>query len=238
MSFEDTNSRYFFDVINISIDILAFLLDNGEEDMINLKNERTGQTVIYTAIKDCNYYILEFLLLNNAKLDVKNNNNQTPLLFCYLEMNNAVNKNFGPNKYSYLKIMALLIKYGKNYRETIMLRDNYGKNILDYESEFTREKTLEDYFNQIASYDKREFNNHIKQLGEKENEESRIRRQKQKNAVFSKTRGGGGKKEINLFKKLELTKLAKIHDISLKTRENKMKTKKQLFNSLKRKKII
>jgi hypothetical protein len=164
--------------------------------------------------------------------------------------------------------MSLLIKYDENYRETIMLRDNYGKNILDYgvllklqtppeimrklpisgESGFTREKTLEDYFNQIASYDEKKFHNYIKQLGEEENEELKNRRQKQKNAVFSKTRGGGGvlrklqisgeKKEINLFKKLELTKLAKIHDISLKTRENKIKTKKQLFNSLKRKKII
>ena len=58
LSFNDINHEYFFSEINNSVDILAFLLDNGEEDMINLQNERTGQTVIYTAIKDCNYYIL------------------------------------------------------------------------------------------------------------------------------------------------------------------------------------
>lgn len=45
-------------------------------------------------------------------------------------------------------------------------------------------------------------------------------------------------KQIDIFKKPELEKLAKKHDVSLKTREGKPKTKKQLFNSLKRKDLV
>lgn len=45
-------------------------------------------------------------------------------------------------------------------------------------------------------------------------------------------------KQIDLFKKPQLEKLAKKHDVSLKTREGKPKTKKQLFNSLKRKELV
>ena len=45
-------------------------------------------------------------------------------------------------------------------------------------------------------------------------------------------------KQIDLFKKPQLEKLAKKHDVSLKTREGKPKTKKQLFNSLKRKDLV
>ena len=46
------------------------------------------------------------------------------------------------------------------------------------------------------------------------------------------------KKLIDTLKKSELVKIAKIHDVSLKTRDDKVKTKLQLFNSLKRKKLI
>jgi len=46
------------------------------------------------------------------------------------------------------------------------------------------------------------------------------------------------KKLIDTFKKYDLVKIAKNYEISLKTRDNKSKTKLQLFNSLKRKKLI
>ena len=45
-------------------------------------------------------------------------------------------------------------------------------------------------------------------------------------------------KQIDLFKKDDLIKIAKKNDISLKTRDGKLKTKEQLFNSLKRKELI
>ena len=45
-------------------------------------------------------------------------------------------------------------------------------------------------------------------------------------------------KEIDTFKKPQLEKLAKKHEVNLKTREGKPKTKKQLFNSLKRKGLV
>jgi WD40 repeat protein len=45
-------------------------------------------------------------------------------------------------------------------------------------------------------------------------------------------------KLIDNIKKLELVKIAKMHNVSLKTRDNKVKTKLQLFNSLKRKKLL
>ena len=52
----------------------------------------------------------------------------------------------------------------------------------------------------------------------------------------------GGKKKfkklIDRFKKTVLVKIAKKNNISLKTRDNNLKTKVQLFNSLKRKKLI
>jgi hypothetical protein len=45
-------------------------------------------------------------------------------------------------------------------------------------------------------------------------------------------------KEIDTYKKDKLVKIAKKHDVSLKARDGKVKTKEQLFNSLKRKKNI
>jgi hypothetical protein len=45
-------------------------------------------------------------------------------------------------------------------------------------------------------------------------------------------------KEIDTYKKDKLVKIAKKHEVSLKARDGKVKTKEQLFNSLKRKKII
>ena len=56
----------------------------------------------------------------------------------------------------------------------------------------------------------------------------------------------GGKKNkttkkeklIDTYKKSDLVKIAKIYDVSLKMRNDKVKTKLQLFNSLKRKKLI
>ena len=46
------------------------------------------------------------------------------------------------------------------------------------------------------------------------------------------------KKEIDTYKKDQLVKIAKRHDVSLKARDGKVKTKEQLFNSLKRKKLL
>jgi hypothetical protein len=46
------------------------------------------------------------------------------------------------------------------------------------------------------------------------------------------------KKEIDTYKKDQLVKIAKKHDVSLKARDGKVKTKEQLFSSLKRKKLL
>jgi WD40 repeat protein len=56
----------------------------------------------------------------------------------------------------------------------------------------------------------------------------------------------GGKKNktikkeklIDTYKKSDLVKIAKMNDVSLKMQNDKVKTKLQLFNSLKRKKLI
>lgn len=45
-------------------------------------------------------------------------------------------------------------------------------------------------------------------------------------------------KEIDTFKKPQLEKIAKKHNVSLKARDGKVKTKEQLFKSLKRKDLI
>lgn len=46
------------------------------------------------------------------------------------------------------------------------------------------------------------------------------------------------KKEIDTYLKDKLVKIAKKHKVTLKTREGTIKTKEQLFNSLKRKKLL
>jgi len=46
------------------------------------------------------------------------------------------------------------------------------------------------------------------------------------------------KKQIDTFTKAELIKIAKKHDVSLKTPQKEVKNKLQLFESLKRKKLI
>jgi hypothetical protein len=45
-------------------------------------------------------------------------------------------------------------------------------------------------------------------------------------------------KEIDTFKKPKLERIAKKHEVSLKARDGKVKTKEQLFRSLKRKNLI
>lgn len=45
-------------------------------------------------------------------------------------------------------------------------------------------------------------------------------------------------KQIDTYKKVDLEKIAKKNEVSLKTRDGKIKTKEQLFDSLKRKKLI
>jgi len=45
-------------------------------------------------------------------------------------------------------------------------------------------------------------------------------------------------KEIDMYKKEALEKIAKKHDVSLKTKDGKIKTKEQLFKSLKRKDLL
>jgi WD40 repeat protein len=56
--------------------------------------------------------------------------------------------------------------------------------------------------------------------------------------LIAKVGGKKNKKIIDTYKKSELVKIAKMHEISLKTRDDKVKTKLQLFNSLKRKKLL
>ena len=45
-------------------------------------------------------------------------------------------------------------------------------------------------------------------------------------------------KKITDYSKEELVKIAKKHEINLKTKEKKLKTKEQLYASLKRKKLV
>ena len=63
------------------------------------------------------------------------------------------------------------------------------------------------------------------------------------NCTNVKTKTKKPKKEkkvklIDTFLKTDLEKIAKKNDVSLKTRDGKLKTKEQLFNSLKRKNLI
>lgn len=48
----------------------------------------------------------------------------------------------------------------------------------------------------------------------------------------------GSGKLIDKYLKKDLVKIAKQNDVSLKSRDGKMKTKEQLFKSLKRKKLV
>jgi hypothetical protein len=64
--------------------------------------------------------------------------------------------------------------------------------------------------------------------------------------IESVTQNGAGVKKINSksnklidnFKKPDLVKIAKKYDVSLKTKDGAVKSKEQLFKSLKRKKLI
>ena len=54
----------------------------------------------------------------------------------------------------------------------------------------------------------------------------------------SKQKKSPKKKQIDTYTKAELVKIAKKNDVSLKTPQKEVKTKLQLFESLKRKKLI
>ena len=65
------------------------------------------------------------------------------------------------------------------------------------------------------------------------------KKNKVKNKITTKKdKSNKPKKLIDTLKKSELVKIAKMHSLSLKTRDDKVKTKLQLYNSLKRKKLI
>ena len=61
---------------------------------------------------------------------------------------------------------------------------------------------------------------------------------KPKAKVQSKDKAKPKVKLIDTFLKTDLEKIAKKHDVSLKMRDGKLKTKEQLFSSLKRKKLV
>ena len=61
---------------------------------------------------------------------------------------------------------------------------------------------------------------------------------KAKSSPKPKTKVEKKVKLIDTFKKADLEKKAKKYEVCLKTRDGKVKTKEQLFNSLKRKKLI
>jgi hypothetical protein len=71
-----------------------------------------------------------------------------------------------------------------------------------------------------------------KTVSKKDKKEKKVK--KDKKAPTEKKRV----KEIDTFKKPQLEKIAKKHDISLKGRDGKLKTKEQLFKSLKRKNLV
>lgn len=81
--------------------------------------------------------------------------------------------------------------------------------------------------------------NHV--LTESETEYSNV-----PNKFFNNLQSGAAKskkdkkkvKEIDMYKKEALEKIAKKHDVSLKTKDGKIKTKEQLFKSLKRKDLL
>jgi WD40 repeat protein len=65
------------------------------------------------------------------------------------------------------------------------------------------------------------------------------KKNKIKNKITNKKdKSNKPKKLMDTLKKSELVKIAKMHSVSLKTRDDKVKTKLQLYNSLKRKKLI
>jgi WD40 repeat protein len=65
------------------------------------------------------------------------------------------------------------------------------------------------------------------------------KKNKIKNKITTKKdKSNKPKKLIDTLKKCDLVKIAKMNEISLKTRDDKVKTKLQLFNSLRRKKLI
>jgi hypothetical protein len=55
---------------------------------------------------------------------------------------------------------------------------------------------------------------------------------------FMKGGAKSKKKQIDTYTKVELVKIAKKNEVSLKTPQKEVKTKLQLFESLKRKKLI
>jgi hypothetical protein len=80
----------------------------------------------------------------------------------------------------------------------------------------------------------------ILQEGSGKTKKKSVKKPKPKSKPKAKPKKDAEKKvkEIDTYKKDKLVKIAKKHDVSLKARDGKVKTKEQLFNSLKRKKII
>lgn len=82
------------------------------------------------------------------------------------------------------------------------------------------------------------LNKHDFHLPEEEFHGSGKSKAKAKPKPKAKAKPEPKKKLIDTYTKIDLEKIAKKHDVSLKSRDGKVKTKEQLFNSLKRKKLI
>jgi hypothetical protein len=75
----------------------------------------------------------------------------------------------------------------------------------------------------------------------KDKKDKKVRKEKKVKKVSKEKKAPSEKKrvkEIDTFKKPKLERIAKKHEVSLKARDGKVKTKEQLFRSLKRKNLI
>lgn len=78
-----------------------------------------------------------------------------------------------------------------------------------------------------------------KSSAKKDKKEKKVRKDKKKVSKEKKAPSEKKRvKEIDTFKKPKLERIAKKHEVSLKARDGKVKTKEQLFRSLKRKNLI
>lgn len=109
----------------------------------------------------------------------------------------------------------------------------------------TNSMLMDDYTypRKSASYNSvpvQEEGNSVQQEGSGKMKKKSVKKPKKDTKKKPKSKKDAQKKvkEIDTYKKDKLVKIAKKHEVSLKARDGKLKTKEQLFNSLKRKKII
>lgn len=115
-------------------ELLTFLINNGADINIRLKN---GQTLLMVAIKAGIYEIIKFFLDNNIDLNAQDNSGRTALMHLIVKLNDQCKpfhfygdeRNFFPDFDCALgKALNDLLTLGAD----VTLRDNKGKTLLDY----------------------------------------------------------------------------------------------------------